>query len=58
MQHDDDLNDSWFDRPGRELRREDLPSIRPAPTSQPPAAPADAEPEEQHRDSLADPWFR
>jgi hypothetical protein len=52
QQPDDDLNDSWFDRPERELRREDLPK---APGSQP--APAPATEDREDRDSLADPWF-
>lgn len=53
MGNPEDLNDSWFDRPGRELRREQLPI--PPKAAPPPEPAADDEPA---RDSLADPWFR
>jgi hypothetical protein len=67
MQPDDDLNDSWFDRPGRELRREDLPtnlithrgspSAEREPPPAPPSRPPEVVEERNERDSLADPWF-
>lgn len=44
----DSLDDSWFDKPGRTLRREDLPTL-------PPPPPDDGR---DHSVELDDPWFK